>query len=102
MVHLPIRRCEMAKKFMYVCLGILALVAAFHIGANSATSQPTETAIDFQIVNACDVYVLTDLGNIYWWSEIGSDGWQLWVNFPGASTTTHPTTWGKIKAEFGE
>jgi len=29
----------MAKKFMYVCIGILALVATFHLGAASVRSQ---------------------------------------------------------------
>jgi len=27
------RRCEMAKRFMYVCLGIIAPTVAFHPGA---------------------------------------------------------------------
>jgi hypothetical protein len=30
MVDLPGRRCEMAKKFMYVCLGILAVAGKGH------------------------------------------------------------------------
>jgi hypothetical protein len=142
MVQSPRRRCEMAKKFMYVCLGILALVTAFHIGAQYGAAtimHPSETGI-----LACSKHytaawaVLLDSGDAYafetstrQWEQIASTPiplseikfWashyvisndnELWVYYPGTDEwynagtpgggmATHPTTWSRIKAEFGE
>ena len=50
---------------------------------------------------------LTEDWTIYWTAFIGYPPipfleWQVWGQIPTGGTTTQPTTWGKIKAEFGE
>jgi hypothetical protein len=132
----------MAKKFMYVCLGILALVAAFHLGARYGRA---DTIVDHSTGGIVAVYyrmgpavdALLDNGEVwsyyvgsgwehtmgydvpiataeikFWnlttlvtasnelWSH-SSSGWQDYGAPPGV-TLTQPTTWGRIKAEFGQ
>lgn len=97
----------MAKRFLYVCLGVLALAIAYHlaVGPQLAQSQPGERAMLFSVDGglAC---VMTDQGNIYYaygqgdpqrleWYFVGS-----WDGFP--PTATQSATWGSIKAQFKE
>jgi len=90
----------MAKRFMYVCLGILALAVAYHLGATTATSQ-SETAIAIGFSGADFPSVLTDQGNIYEWGPF-SQQWFLICNFPAGGVAAAPSTLGEIKARFGE
>ena len=97
----------MAKKFMYVCLGILALFVAYHLGANSATSQGLGTAVgicSYSKSSDSNVYVVTDCGDCYRKWSLSSDleNWEYWGNIYGGPSQTQPTTWGDIKARFGE
>ena len=92
----------MAKKFMYVCIGVLALMVAYHLGAASATSQPTGQAMLFTGGWDLRLYVMTDTGEIWHLPGRGSD-WDYWATWPGTPpTTTEPSTWGKIKAKWQE
>ena len=139
----------MAKKFMYVCLGVLMLAAAFHLGARSghATAQTGEIAIATDLVyhgqqiplpyysdgtqateSECTwVVIPTTLqpdhgatngfdcyahGNSYrvltyrQWTVNGTflDGAAryLAIAVRGAgATSTQPTTWSRIRGEFG-
>ena len=132
----------MARKFMYVCLGILALVLAFHLGARYGRA---DTIVDHTMtgVVAASLYLygdsnlLLESGEVWHWNE-GNQEWgssvpppvpvpqikfwseavvidtdnQVWVHSggqwfnrgapPGGGTLTHSTTWGRIKAGFGE
>ncbi|MFC1799452.1 hypothetical protein ACFL2Z_00865 [Candidatus Eisenbacteria bacterium] len=128
----------MAKKFMFVCFGILALVIAFHLGAQYGQAGYVDhTATG--IISFDGYYVLLDDGTV--WCTPPSGGWSQehseftppvpisqikfwqrwacistndeyweyvgpgWVNHgspPIGPTSTQPTTWSKIKAEFGE
>jgi hypothetical protein len=144
------RRCEMAKKLMYVCLGILALSAAFHLGARcgSASTQTPEIAVDTGLIyhgetvplpfyadgtqaqeDECTWVVIPTVlrpnhgttegftcyahGEPYrtvfykQWTVDGqffdSDARYLIIAVRGSGPTPiQPTTWGQIKAEFGE
>ena len=130
----------MAKKFMYVCLGILALVVAFHLGAQyggATIVDHSTTGIIASHREGSKVAVLLEDGTVW-----GFDGtsWHLsddappvapgeikfyhgvyfvtydnelwykppigdWANHgtpPAGPTLTQPTTWGRIKAEFGD
>jgi hypothetical protein len=131
----------MAKKFMYVCLGILALTAAFHLGARYGQAgyvdHSTTGIVAAEVRSDGDVYVLLDCGEVWEWNR-GNQEWsqhvsapipvseikfwhqlgvidtnnQLWEEVGGqwfnrgtppiGASSTHPTTWGRIKAEFGE
>ena len=137
----------MAKKFMYVCFGILALVVAFHLGATytGAAVPGTEIAIekarlyDGELVplpyyddgtqaaeeectwvvipaglrsghNATlgfECYVTPERTLFYKQYTIegeysDSPAVALVVAMRAGATSTGPTTWGQIKAEFGE
>jgi hypothetical protein len=65
---------KMARRFMYVCLGILALVVAFQLGGMRASAEskpipmgmiesrePTET-----VTRGPCIYVVTDSGDCYY------------------------------------
>lgn len=94
----------MAKKFMYVCLGILMLAVAYHlaIGPQAAESQEDERPVLMSgdaLVGT--LWVMTDQGNLYQWG--GGSNWYpqgRWTGMP--PTEAQPTTWSQIKAEFGE
>jgi hypothetical protein len=91
----------MAKKFMYVCLGILALAAAYHLGAESACSTLANRAVMFSMDQG-GFYVMTDTGEIWGYSH-SSGVWTHLVTWPyDPPTQTRQGTWGQIKAEFGE
>ena len=92
---------------MFACLGILTLAVAYHLGANSAISQGFGTAVgicSYESGSSKNVYVVTDCGDCYRKWSISSDleSWEYWGNIYGGPSPTQPTTWGKIKAEFGE
>ena len=126
----------MAKRFMYVCLGILALAVAFHLGAQHGSASIVDHAMT-GIVAQQDHWVLLDngetwgcsdetqewslyacqlpvpLSDVKFWQAHrivtnGNDFWRCisgtWVNLgsPPGLVSTQPTTWGAIKAEFGE
>jgi hypothetical protein len=132
----------MARKFMYVCFGILALVVAFHMGARYGNASIVDHSATGVIASTGQTMLL-DTGEVWRW-ESDVYGWQhhsyldppipvsqikfwtsgillstsddLWVydqpshpsewhNYgrPGTGgVSTQSTTWGEIKAEFGE
>ena len=135
----------MAKKFMYVCFGILMLMAAFHLGGQygsaetmvdhsgtgivAISTQRAGPAIDVLLDNgeqwshwmgagwehSASVYdTPVSPSGIKFWAynllvtnsnELWTLGGGVWTNYgapPTGSSLTEPTTWGKIKAEFGE
>jgi hypothetical protein len=122
-----------------VCLGMLALVAAFHLGARCGSASIVDHSTTGII--AFDGYSLMDNGDVWVWvsddtgwnnasylnppvpiSEIkfwrhdrfitfANEIWKYdepmypgWHNYgpPGGATLTQSTTWGQIKAGFGE
>jgi hypothetical protein len=70
----------MAKKFMYVCLGILALAIAFHLGARygHATYVDHSTTGVIAYCHGQSLYpgLLLDNGEVYEYSP-GSGSWTL-------------------------
>lgn len=105
----------MAKRFMYVCLGILALAVAYHLGAAKAESYSGSPFVSLHSYNAGSgsspwaLYAVTEDGTIY--VTTGSGGvapwdpfpaWQYWGQIPTGGTATQSSTWGQIKATFKE
>jgi hypothetical protein len=81
----------MAKKFMYLCLGLLALAIAFQLGARavSATARPIPMGIiDSQeplpaVSHGRALFVVTDSGDCYYknlYSGKEPTGWQYFGN----------------------
>ena len=56
----------MAKRFVYVCAGILCLAFAYHLGATRATAQtPAGTKIRFVEAAPGHLWLVTDAEDIY-------------------------------------
>ena len=58
----------MAKKFMYVCIGIMALAVTFHVGAQygkASIVDPTPSGIVAQY----SPHVLVENGEVYRWEQ---------------------------------
>ena len=131
----------MAKKFMYVCFGILALAAVFHLGAQYGAASIVDHGSTGIVAVSGSGQMLLDNGEVwffhdggpswehrsqydlpvpisqvkFWWGErefatVQNDVWYWddssldWVNFgtPPGYASARSTTWGQIKAEFGE
>ncbi|MFC1800026.1 hypothetical protein ACFL2Z_03840 [Candidatus Eisenbacteria bacterium] len=100
----------MARKFMFVCFGILALAVAFHLGAESADSQGTGAFTGFSVIYVPDegtysFLALQEDGTLYWGAVYGPWHWPTeWLTLGQIpyGTATQSTTWGEIKAEYGE
>ena len=59
-----------AKRFFYVCAGILCLALAYHLGASSATAQSAAGQSNSRVITGFAVdhdyfYVITPDGDIY-------------------------------------
>jgi len=92
----------MAKKFFYVCAGILMLALAYHLGASTAGAQAPSNPV--VAMNGGDE-VITANGDIY----IGTDYsgavpiiWTRAVNIfaGGAPVSTTTRSWGSLKAKY--
>jgi hypothetical protein len=131
----------MAKKFMYVCLGVLALTLAFHLGARYGEAGYVDHSTTGVVAAAPDGrYFLFEDGTVHTFDTINgwspSSSWDLpipvsqvkfwvnegffistddeawdkgsfaeeWINYgpPPGTVSTQPTTWSRVKAEFGE
>ena len=68
----------MAKKFMYVCFGILALAVTFHVGAQYGKASIVDHTMSGIV--AVDGYrVLLDNGEVWQW---GLGNWRVWSYTP--------------------
>jgi hypothetical protein len=130
----------MAKKFMFVCFGILALVIAFHLGAQYGQAGYVDHSATGIIATNNAYHYLMENGDIYSFNEIAGWGYegayslpvpvsqvkfwvdknhfistadeiwlkggvsQDWINWgaPPGAAPAQSSTWGEIKAEFGE
>lgn len=92
----------MAKKFFYVCGGLLMLALAYHLGATTATAQApgnpvvsayfsNQNLANYAVTSNGDVYVSTNSGQSY--SRIGGV-------FGGAPVMTQEQSWGQVKARY--
>jgi hypothetical protein len=92
----------MARKFMFVCLGLLALALAYHLGASSAQSFTGEFVGISQSATGGQVLLAAN-GDCYRLindSPPGSpDYWYYLGNPLSGGTGTQSSTWGQIKAQ---
>jgi hypothetical protein len=85
-----------AKSFFYVCLGILALATAYHLGATNATAQAPSNPV---VATFGGFGVVTANGDVYQ-AQTGGGPWTLESNvFAGGSTPTAQKSWGQVKVE---
>ena len=79
------RRCFMARRFFYVSLGVLCLVAAYQIGAYQALAQDDEIP---WVVRAYNVVVVDFQGNeLVRLGPVGGLAGSLGGRGPGSVTT---------------
>ncbi|HEY3216222.1 MAG TPA: hypothetical protein VGK93_06980 [Candidatus Eisenbacteria bacterium] len=64
-----------AKRFFYVCAGLLCLALAYHLGARSATAQATKTQIATATGGSSCLVILAN-GDVY--RDASGDGTR-WV-----------------------
>jgi len=99
----------MARKFFYVCAGILMLALSFHLGATSATAQfgtPVTGVISTSgggglvvMTSNGDCYV-RDFAGGYPWSGFGPNMASVGNFWSGAPTPTQQGSWGQLKSRY--
>ena len=70
----------MAKKFFFVCGGILMLVLAFTLGANSVVAQSKGGTVVGIALYGNDATVVTAEGDVYQATNINDDNWTFKAN----------------------
>lgn len=94
-----------ARTFMQVSIGILALAAAYHLGANSARAQvvsgnPVVGIADTPGLSQFNVTVVSANGDVYG-AHQPEGPWQPIANvFAGGATPVHATSFGELKVRY--
>jgi hypothetical protein len=105
----------MAKKFMFVCFGILALAAAYAVGASNSVAQVGGSDVVASYVNSVASYPATVVvtangdiygrsgyvsgeGNIHW--TVQEANWTFMGNALAGSVSSQPKTLGGVKNLF--
>jgi hypothetical protein len=89
-----------AKSFFYVSLGILALAAAYHFGATSASAQAPGNPVVATYSAANGPVVFTANGDVYTTMTAGPNGpWQLVSNVFSGATPAAQKSWGQVKVD---
>ena len=73
----------MAKKFFFVCGGILMLVLAYTFGANSVVAQSKGGNVVGITVYGNDALVVTAEGDVYQATNNNADNWTFKANVFG-------------------
>lgn len=90
----------MAKKFFYVCAGVLMLALAYHFGATSATAQLTSNDIAGVAADGYGlVTVVTVSGEVYR-GAASVPYFHAGNLFTGGATATQQETWGAVKQRY--
>ena len=93
-----------AKAFFFVAAGILMLVGAFHLGAQTAQGQAGSPVVGIAGFANSGLGVVTENGDFYSAGyanpSVGPFTWQFQGNIlSGAPVQSTETTWGRIKAD---
>jgi len=91
----------MAKKFFYVCGGVLMLALAFHFGAMTATAQAPGNPVVGITSGSSGLFAVTANGDSY---ARGAGGpWFFLGNvFTGAPVEVSQPSWGQVKSRYRE
>ena len=95
----------MAKRFFYVCAGMLLLALSYHLGATTATAQAPSNSV---VASWESVYggntpsiVVTANGDVYAGGQQGQGPWTHRSNvFAGAPTPALHESWGQLKSRY--
>ncbi len=90
----------MAKKFLYVCLGILALAAASHLGADNVRAQAGGDFVGIASgATANEVYTITLSGDCYR-SDNAGYSWMYRGNVLAGSVDAKSSSLGDVKSKY--
>jgi len=70
----------MARKFFFVCGGVLMLLLAYTLGANSVVAQSRKGTVVGIAVYGNDALVVTSEGDVYQATNNNTDNWTLRAN----------------------
>jgi hypothetical protein len=90
-----------SRTFLHVSLGILALAAAYHLGAQTVVAQTGSH--DIAAVDQTGAWVFTEEGDIYLAGGGGDPrlGYTFVGNvFAGDPTPVQTQSWGSVKARY--
>lgn len=97
----------MAKRFFYVCAGLLCLALAYHLGASNASAQYGAQVTGYSCTNASAHFVMTANGDLYLLNAtfpggpLPTSSPQLLGNFwAGAPTPVQQETFGSLKVRY--
>jgi hypothetical protein len=92
-----------AKRFFYVCAGLLCLAVAYHLGARGAGAQVVSGNPVVAVTSGCPNYstvVVTANGDL-WGASYCSETWTHVGNvFGGGPIPVKPETFGRLKARY--
>ena len=92
----------MARKFFFVCAGLLCLAIAFHLGATTAGAQAPSNSVVAATENG--YLVFTANGDYYYSQSASPEGGGHFVHignlFSGGSVNVQKGTLGELKARF--
>lgn len=96
----------MARKFFYICAGMVMLALSYDLGANTATAQgpgnPVVAAGEMTFSNSTSNFVITSSGDLF--TAASNSPGTSWVHlgnvFTGASTPALHESWGQVKARY--
>ncbi len=90
----------MAKRFLYVCLGILALAAATHLGADNVRAQAGGDFVGITSNGtANELYAITLSGDCYRSDNAGYT-WMYRGNVLAGTVEARGTSLGDVKSKF--
>ena len=91
----------MARKFFYVCAGMLMLALSYHLGASTATAQAGGSVV---VAATAGNYVFTANGDVYrpvtWFPDPSQWAWAGNVFGSGGPTPALHESWGQVKARY--
>ena len=95
----------MARKFFYVCAGMLMLALSFHFGFTTATAQaPGNAVVSTSGVPAggpLAIYATAMTANGDFYGTTTGESWTLLGNvFSGGPTPTQRESWGQVKSRY--
>jgi hypothetical protein len=90
----------MARKFFYVCAGMLMLALSYHFGASTAVAQAPSNPV--VAVHSGDYSMVTANGDLYWSPDaVHGSAYHLVNNaFSGGPTPALHESWGQVKARY--
>ena len=92
----------MAKKFFYVCAGLILLALTYQLGARSATAQaPGNPIVGVAGNQAAGYYLAVAANGDCFATPDWGQHWNRYSNIFGSGpTATAPQTWGQVKDRY--